>query len=59
MEEIVYKSGLTTIYECDSFYKIENADGYFMFTDCDERILEALKNLTNVARILPPLQVVR
>lgn len=52
MEEIVYKSGLTTIYGCDSLYKIENADGYFMFTDCDERILEALKNLMEGKRSL-------
>ena len=43
MEKLVYKSGLTTIYECDNLYKIENADGYYMFTDRDERILEALK----------------
>lgn len=52
MEKLVYKSGLTTIYECDNLYKIENADGYYMFTDRDERILEALKNLMEGRRSL-------
>lgn len=52
MEEIIYKSGQTSVYECEHNYRIVNEDGYFAFIDKDDRILGALNRLMEGRRSL-------